>query len=265
MTGRRWFITGISSGIGKALAQAALAAGDHVTGTARDAATAEAFGAGAPGRARGMVVDVTQAGAVEAAARAALAEGPIDVLVNNAGQSLFGAFEEVSPDEARALFEVNVFAPWALTRAVLPAMRERGEGIIVQVSSGCGLNGMPGLSAYCASKFALEGFSEALAQEVAGFGIRTMIVEPGAVATRFISHGTREAGSRLEAYGFLSGNGKAALEGYYEAAAASPEEIAAAIVSALEGGEPPLRLLLGGDNRGSVLAKAEQLRALASG
>lgn len=262
---RRWFITGVSGGIGEALAQAALAAGDSVVGTVRDDAALARFESQAPGRAQGIKVDMRDGPALERAVAKVWAQGPIDILVNNAGQSLFGAFEEVSPEEVRALFEVNVFAPWTVTRAMLPHMRARGSGTIVQVSSGCGLNGTPGLSAYCASKFALEGFSEALAMEISGFGLQTMIVEPGAVATRFISHGTQESAQRLEDYAFLSGAGKAALEGYYEVAAATPQSIADAILAALAQPQVPLRLLLGEDNRGGVLAKAEALRALAGG
>ncbi|GGC02904.1 short-chain dehydrogenase/reductase [Novosphingobium endophyticum] len=266
MTGeRRWFITGISSGIGQALAHAALAAGDSVIGTARDDNTIARFEESSPGRAIGIRLDVSRLADIAGAVDRALTHGPVDILVNNAGQSLFGAFEEVPVEEARALFDVNVFGPWALARAMLPHFRARGAGQFVHVSSGCGLNGTPGLSAYCASKFALEGFSETLALEIAGFGLRVMIVEPGAVATRFISHGTREAGSPIEAYAALSGSGKAMLEGYYATAASTPESVADAIMAALAAPEPPLRLLVGDDGRPAVLQKADHLRMIAGG
>ena len=262
---RRWFITGVSSGIGEALAQAALARGDAVVGAARDAEAARRFTAAAPGRSTGIQLDVTRAAEVASAVAQAVADGPLDVVVNNAGQSLFGAFEEVSPDEVRALFDVNVFGPWRVAQAVLPHMRERGRGTLVQLSSGCGVSGMPGLSAYCASKFALEGFSEALAAEVAAFGVRLMLVEPGAVASRFISHGTREAARRLPEYGFLSGQGKAPLDAYYGTCAASAESVAAAILQALDQPEPPARLVVGDDVRPGVREKGEKLIAAAAG
>lgn len=260
---RRWFITGVSSGIGAALAQAALARGDSVVGVARDPEAVRRFEALAPGRTEGVRLDVSHPAEVAAAVARAIEGGPLDVVVSNAGQSLFGAFEEVSIGEARALFDVNVFGPWAVAQAVLPHFRARGGGQLVHISSGCGVSGMPGLSAYCASKFALEGFSEAMAGEIAAFGVRLMLVEPGAVATRFISHGTREAGRRMPEYGFLSGQGKAPLDAYYQDAAASPESVAAAILKALDQAEPPLRLVLGEDVRPGVREKGAKLIAAA--
>jgi NAD(P)-dependent dehydrogenase (short-subunit alcohol dehydrogenase family) len=258
---RRWLITSISSGIGTALARAVLGRGDSIVGICRDQATLTAFGAET--NAIAFSADMRDPAQVREAAKAAIAGGPIDILVNNAGQSLFGAFEETSIEEARALIDVNLFGPWALTQALLPHFRERGAGVIVQISSGCGLNGTPGLSAYCASKFALEGMTEALGQEVAGFGIRTMLVEPGAIATRFISHGTREAQLRLPAYDFVSGQGKAMLDGYYATAASPPEHVATAILAALDSDAPPTRLLVGDDVRAPVRQKAAALAALA--
>ena len=261
--GRRWLITGISSGIGAALADAAFRRGDSVIGMSRDGEALSRFEAQAPGRALGLRLDMADSAQVEAIAERLDDIGPVDILVNNAGQSLFGAFEEVSIAEARALFDVNLFGPWALTRALLPHFRAQGKGTIVQISSGCGLSGTPGLSAYCASKFALEGLTETLAQEVAAFGIRTMLVEPGAIATRFISHGTRDAGVRIPAYDFLSGQGKAALEDYYATAASPPERVADTIIAALDQDQLPLRLLVGDDLRYPVRKKATALAALA--
>lgn len=260
---RRWLITGISSGIGAALAHAALSRGDNVVGTSRDQGALAQFEAAAPGRAVGWRLDVAEL-ARGASIDARLNEiGPIDILVNNAGQSLFGAFEETSVSEAMALFDVNVFGPWAMTRALLPRLRERANGTIINISSGCGLLGTPGLSAYCASKFALEGFTKTLAQEVAAFGIRAMLVEPGAIATRFISHGTREVDLRIAAYDFLSGRGKAMLDGYYAAAARPPERVAEAIMAALDAPNLPLRLPIGEDMRGAFQQKSAALAAFA--
>lgn len=259
----RWLITGISSGIGAALAAMVLERGESVVGTARDAAAAGAFGARAPARAQGIALDIARHDEVPAAIDAAFAGGPIDVVVNNVGQSLYGAIEEVTVEEARRLFDVNVFGTWAVTRAALPHLRAQGRGTIVTLSSGCGIMGMAGLGAYCASKFALEGMHEALAQEAGMFGLKVMLVEPGAIATRFISHNTNEAALRLPEYAAISGNGKAALDGFYETSAAPPESVAAAILDAIDTGEPPLRLPVGEDMRGLLAAKAGQMSAAA--
>ena len=262
-SGQRWLITGVSSGIGAALAQAVLAMGHTVIGCARDTAALAAFEQGAPGRAIALQLDLSRTQDIAPGVASVLASGPLDVVVANAGQSIFGAFEETSVEEARGLFDVNVFGPWALSQAVLPQMRQRGRGQIVLMSSGCGLCGTPGLSAYSASKFALEGWGEAMAQEVAGFGIRVMLVEPGAVATRFISRGTREAARRMDEYAFLSGQGKAPIEEYYTAAALPPEQVAQDIIAALSETEPPRRLMIGDDVRAAALQKGEELIRLA--
>ena len=177
-----WLITGASSGFGRAIAEAALDRGDRVVATARDPdqlsdlATAD--------RVHVIPLDVTdpeqRRGAVDGAIGAF---GRIDVLVNNAGQTQVGAVEETTDAELRSLFELHFFAPVALTRAVLPHMRAQGGGAIVQMSSVGGQITAPGFGAYCATKFALEGITQALHDEVAPFGIRTLIVEPGAFRT----------------------------------------------------------------------------------
>lgn len=262
MTGaKRWFITGVSSGIGEALAEAALARGDSVVGCARSSDDVARFAAKAPGRSIGMQLDVTRPDDVKRVVAAAIAAGSLDIVVNNAGQSRFGAFEETSIEEAKGLFDINVFGPWAVAQAVLPHLRQRGGGQLIHISSALGLFGMAGLSAYSASKFALEGFSEALAQEVAAFGIKLLLVEPGAVATKFISHGTREVSRRMPEYAFVSGNGKSTLEGYYASYASSPQQVADAILSTIASAEPPLRLIVGVDAQGSVQAKVSQLES----
>ena len=260
---KRWLITGVSSGIGEALAKAALKRGDIVFGSAREQDAIAAFEALEPGRAFGLQLDVTNPKNVKAAVDETLERGPLDVVVANAGQSIFGAFEETSIEEAKALLDVNLFAAWDLAQAVLPHFRGRGKGQLVHVSSGCGLNGTPGLSAYSASKFALEGFSEALALEVAQFGVDLLIVEPGAVSSRFISKGTTETTKRLPEYSFLSGQGKAALDGYYASCAMEPGKVADAIMAAIEDPAHPRRVLVGDDVRNPVRTKAEHLLALA--
>src|SRR5512139_987744 len=148
-----WVITGVSSGIGLALAKAALARGDNVAGTVRRRDAAAAFGALAPGRARAVMLDLEQPGQIAPAAQQALAAlGQVDVVVNNAGRSFYGALEETPLEEAQGLFAANLFGPMQVIQAFLPHMRAQGHGTFVNLSSGCGLFGLPGLSAYCASK-----------------------------------------------------------------------------------------------------------------
>lgn len=256
---RRWFITGVSSGIGRAIAEAAINRGDTVVGCARKADDVARFEGLSP-RAEGIQLDVTQPEAVKQAVDKAIADGPLDIVVNNAGQSLYGAFEEIALDELRSLFDVNVFGPWLVAQAVLPHFRERGSGHLVHISSGMGLFSMPGLSAYSATKFALEGFSEGLAMEVAQFGIKVLLVEPGAVAGKFISHGTGEVASRLPEYEWLSGKGKEPLQAFYDEVKTSPKQVADAILAAIDNPAQALRMPIGEDMRESVRMKAEQLK-----
>src|ERR1700753_2754339 len=174
---RVWLVTGASSGFGRAITEAAVAAGDVVAAAARDVTALDGLGAAHPGQGEAGTLDVTDPPGVDAAVRdIAGRHGRIDVLVNNAGRSHVGAAEETTDAELRALFEVHVFGPAALVRAVLPHMRERRSGAIVQLSSMGGQLSFAGFSAYSATKFALEGFSEALADEGAPFGIKVMMV-----------------------------------------------------------------------------------------
>ena len=182
MADRVWFITGASSGFGRALADAAFEREDSVAAAARrtdSLAYADEHDLG-----HAIALDVTDARQREAAVTEALERfGRIDVLVNNAGRTQVGAVEETTDEELRDLFDLHFFAPAALTRAVLPHMRRQGRGAIVQMSSVGGQVTAPGFGAYCATKFALEGFTQTLRDEVAPFGIRTLIVEPGAFRT----------------------------------------------------------------------------------
>ena len=167
-TPQLWFITGASSGFGRALTEAALAKGDRVVGAARRTEALAGLAASHPDRLEALPLDVTDAGAVDHAVSGVLDRyGQIDVLVNNAGKTHVGAAEETEEPELRSLFELHFFAPVALVRAVLPSMRARHQGAIVQMSSTGGQMSFAGFSAYSATKFALEGYSEALADEVA--------------------------------------------------------------------------------------------------
>lgn len=179
-----WFITGCSTGFGRALAQHVIALGNNVVVTARDPAQVADLSAIAPDRTLALALDVTKADDIARATIAAEQRfGHIDVLVNNAGVGYFGAFEESDMDAVRAMFEVNVWGLANMTRAVLPGMRRRRSGTIVNISSVGGLRSVPSLSFYAASKFAVEALSEGLSKETEPLGIKVLIVEPGPFRT----------------------------------------------------------------------------------
>src|SRR3984885_352990 len=181
---RVWLITGAKSGFGQPFTEAAVAAGDVVVAPARRVTALDDMVAAHPGQVEALPLDVTDIAAIEATVRDITdRHSRIDVLVNNAGRSHVGAAEETPDAELRSLFDVHLFGPAALTRAVLPGMRSRRSGAIVQLSSMGGQLSFAGFSAYSATKFALEGLSEALADEVKGLGVKVLIVEPGAFRT----------------------------------------------------------------------------------
>jgi NAD(P)-dependent dehydrogenase (short-subunit alcohol dehydrogenase family) len=196
---RTWLITGASSGFGRTLADAALERGDAVVATARR--SEQLADLAGHERAHVIPLDVTDERQREAAVAQAIERfGRIDVLVNNAGRTQVGAVEETTGDELRSLFELHFFGPAALTRAVLPHMRARGGGTVVQMSSVGGQVTAPGFGAYCATKFALEGLTETLRDEVAAFGIRTVIVEPGAFRTGLFRPGAAYESAEMPVY-----------------------------------------------------------------
>lgn len=196
-----WFITGASSGFGAELAKAIVEKGDKIVATFRKEEQANEFSQQHKDSAAGVVLDVTQTENIPAAFQRAIEKfGKIDVLVNNAGYGTLGAIEEFSMEEIRAQMETNFFGAIAMTKAALPIMRQQGSGHIVQISSQAGFRAGAGFGLYNASKFALEGFSEALALEVAPFGIRVTIVEPGPFRTEFLGTSMKPAAQKLEAY-----------------------------------------------------------------
>ena len=191
---KTFLITGVSSGLGEAFADAALAAGHRVVGTLRSQRAADAFAARVHGKSYGVVLDVTDFAAVPGAVAAAQRDaGPIDVLINNAGYGLEGILEETPLEDVRRQFDANVFGAVALMQAVLPAMRERRSGRIVNVTSMGGFITMPGISAYCGSKFALEGISESLAAEVRPLGIYVTALAPGQFRTQWAGRSMQRA------------------------------------------------------------------------
>jgi len=252
----RWLITGVSSGLGRALAEAALRRGDHVAGTVRSEAARAAFTAIAPGRSIGMTLEITDHHAVRSVVVAAEAElGRIDILVNNAGYGLVGGVEEASMAEIRAQFEVNLFGPVALMQAALPAMRARRAGRILNVSSVSGLVGWPSLGIYSGSKFALEGISETLALELAPLGIKLTLIEPGGLRTDFAGRSRTNTARRIAEYDATVGESRRILAAHAGHETGSPEKAAEAMLAIADHPSPPLRILLGSDALGYVTGK----------
>lgn len=264
MTGRVWLITGCSAGFGRELAEAALAAGDRVMATARRPETlvdlVDLVEAGGD-RVRAARLDVTDTASIDVAVAETLsAFGRIDVVVNNAGHGSVGAVEEIDMADLRALMEVMFFGAAAVTKAVLPHLRRQGSGTIVQMSSMGGQLSMPGFGAYCAAKFALEGLSEALAAEVAPFGVRVLIVEPGAFRTEFGGHRMHRS-EPIDAYQASAGATRAFVDGMDGTQPGDPAKAARAILQVIDHADPPLRLALGDDAVEAIRAHHESLRA----
>ena len=249
--GRVWFITGASSGFGRALAEAALERGDSVVAAARN--TESLSYADESERGHAIAMDVTEASQRDAALSEALERfGRVDVLVNNAGRTQVGAVEETTDEELRALFELHFFAPAALTRAVLPYMRRQGGGAIVQMSSVGGQVTAPGFSAYCATKFALEGLTETLHDEVGDLGIHAMIVEPGAFRTGLFRAEAAYESAEMPEYAETVGPTREYVRTNHGAQPGDPAKAAEAIIAALDSDDPPLRLVLGADAIGNI-------------
>jgi NAD(P)-dependent dehydrogenase (short-subunit alcohol dehydrogenase family) len=207
-----------------------------------------------------LALDVTDAAQREQAVTKAIEEfGRIDVLVNNAGRTQVGAVEETTDDELRDLFDLHFFAPAALTRAVLPHMRRQGSGTIVQMSSVGGQVTAPGFGAYCATKFALEGLTQTLRDEVAPFGIHTVIVEPGAFRTGLFRPGSAYESAEMAEYAEIVGPTRAYVRDGHQSQPGDPVKAAQAIITAVDADEPPLRLVLGSDAIGNIERRWQEL------
>jgi NAD(P)-dependent dehydrogenase (short-subunit alcohol dehydrogenase family) len=265
MTGeslKTFLITGVSSGLGRAFAAGALAAGHRVIGTVRRDEDAERFAVVAPGRAHPLRLDVTDYLAIpEAVARAEAAAGPVDVLVNNAGYGHEGVLEESSMDELQRQFAANVFGPVAMIKAVLPGMRARRRGHIVNVTSMGGFITMPGISFYCGSKFALEGISEALGKEVAGFGVRVTALAPGQFRTDWAGRSMDRTPRSIDDYDGLMDPIRAARQTKSGKQPGDPDKAARALLALVDAEDPPVRLFLGEDALGLVEQKLQAMRA----
>ena len=257
---RVWLITGANSGFGRAIVTAAVAAGDVVVAAARRTGTLNDLVAAHPDQVEAVQLDVTDIAAAEATvADVVNRHGRIDVLVNNAGRTHVGAAEETTDAELRALFDVHFFGPAALTRAALPHMRARRGGAIVQLSSMGGQMSFAGFGAYSATKFALEGLSEALADEVNRLGVKVLIVEPGAFRTGLMD--SKQFSEAISDYDESVGNTRRMTQEVNGSQPGDPDKAAAAILAALDAEKTPLRLVLGGDAVDAVVGHLESVRA----
>ncbi|WP_340313426.1 oxidoreductase [Rhizorhabdus argentea] len=243
-----YFITGASSGFGKALAEAAIARGERVAVAARRIDRLERLEQLQPDRVLAVPLDVTDAQARETAVAKVLDHyGGIDVLANVAGRGSLGAAEEFAPEELREQFELNFFAAVEMTREVLPTMRAARSGHILNLTSIGGLASMGGFSAYAGSKFALEGWSEALRDEVAPLGIRVTLAEPGAFRTEFADGKDKRPARVIDDYRPVIAPLEAYLESTHGRQAGDPAKAAAAMIEVVQSDDPPLRLMLGAD------------------
>ncbi len=259
-----WFITGAGRGMGVDIAKAALAAGNAVVATGRNTDTVSK----AVGQADDLLVvtqDITDPASVQAAVQAAVERfGRIDVLVNNAGNFIAGFFEEITPEQYRGQLETNLFGPLNVTRAVLPIMRSQRSGLVVTMSSTAGLVGQEFCTAYAASKFALEGWSESLTPEIAPFGIRTMLVEPGFFRTELLTQeSTSYAEPTIADYAERTRQTVAAWKGMNGLQGGDPAKLARALVQLASQNEPPLRWAAGADAVATAEQKAKTLLAQA--
>jgi NAD(P)-dependent dehydrogenase (short-subunit alcohol dehydrogenase family) len=253
---RVWFITGISRGFGRELALAALTRGDSVIGTTRNGQSDLSLP-----QLSVFALDVSRAEDVSAVIEKAWAiHGGIDIVVNNAGFGLLGAVEEVDEAEARKVFDTNFFGTFHVIRALLPLLRAQCSGHILNISSVGGFTGTPGYGLYNASKFAVEGLSEALAHELKPFGVHVTIIEPGYFRTGFLSASSLQRSARLiEAYASTSGKTRASADARNGRQAGDPALAAMAIVSVTDAAEPPLRLVLGADALERIHVKLAQV------
>ncbi|MGF6788592.1 oxidoreductase [Paraburkholderia sp. 35.1] len=259
-TSKTLLITGVSSGFGRALAQEALAVGHKVVGTVRSAQAKREFESVSANAAWGRVLDVTDFDAIDGVvAEIETGVGPIDVLVNNAGYGHEGIMEESPLSDMRRQFDVNVFGAVAMMKAVLPFMRERRRGHILNITSMGGYITMPGIAYYCGSKFALEGISEALGKEVKPFGIAVTAVAPGSFRTDWAGRSMTRTPRSISDYDDIFNPIRQAREEKSGKQLGDPSKAARAMLAAMAGDHPPTRLLLGSDALGLVRDKLSAL------
>lgn len=259
---RVWFITGSSTGFGRSLAEAVLKHGDRVVATARKPEQLNDLTDQYPETAKAVRLDVTQPQEVRDAIQSALdAFGQIDVVVNNAGFASVGAIEAVSDEVVRRQFETNVFGVLNVTKAVLPTLRQQRSGHILNISSVAGFVSFGVLGIYCATKFALEGISEALSQEVAHLGMKVTIVEPGAFRTEINGQALAISDTVIDDYTASMDGTMKWLKDMDGKQPGDPDKAAAAMIQVVESDNPPLRLALGADAVSAIDAKLESVKA----
>ena len=246
MDNKIWVITGISSGLGKALAESVIKEGDFVIGTFRHESQVEEYNKKNIKNSRAILLDITNEQNIINSVEKIISEyRKIDVLVNNAGMGFVGAIEETSLKEVRTVFETNFFGTLYLTQKILPYMRKEKNGHIIQISSHGGIKAFAGFGIYNASKFALEGFSEALAQEVASLGIQVSIIEPGPFRTNFAGNRLGEAENIISDYDETAGAFRTKLKGVDGKQEGDPVKASRAIIDLVNSENPSLRLPLG--------------------
>ena len=255
-----WLVTGAGRGMGADIAKAALAAGHAVVATGRDPEKV-AVAVGASEDLLTVRLDVTDPAGAQAAVQAAVDRfGRIDVLVNNAGNFHAGFFEEITPDDFRAQVETNLFGPLNVTRAVLPVLRKQRSGLVVTISSTAGIIGQEFCTAYAASKFGIEGWIESLTPEIAPFGIRTMLVEPGFFRTELLTpESTSYAEPAIDDYIERTKQTVTAWNGMNGLQGGDPAKLATALVRLAGQDEPPVRWAAGADAVGALEQKAQEL------
>jgi NAD(P)-dependent dehydrogenase (short-subunit alcohol dehydrogenase family) len=256
-----WFITGCSTGFGRELATLLLGRGYRVAATARDKAKVEDIVAGHDKNGLALVLDVDKQDQIGAAVQAAVARfGRVDVLVNNAGYGYLAAIEEGDDADVRAMFETNFFGLAAMTRAVLPIMRAQKSGAIVNISSVGGFIGFPGSGYYAATKFAVEGLSEALSAEGAPLGIKVVIVEPGPFRTDWAGRSLKTPKKLIDDYADTAHARRRQIQGRSGSQPGDPVRASEAIIAAVESPHPPLRLPLGSFAYDAMGAELEAMR-----
>lgn len=261
MSSRTWLVTGASSGFGEAIARAALAGGDTVIGTSRSSDRLAHLTEQHDGRFEPLELDILDAASFDMADRVidtiVAAHGRLDVLVNNAGRTQVSALEETTEAELRHLFELHFFGPAALTRAVLPRFRQQGSGVVVQMSSVGGQVTAPGFGVYCATKFALEGLTETLVQEVPG--VKFVTVEPGAFRTNLFDPSAAIVSTAMPAYADTVGHTRDYVATAGGTQPGDPGKAAAAIHRAVVSESAPIRLVLGADAYDGITSRLKDL------
>jgi len=256
-----WFITGCSTGFGRHLAAEVLKQGYRAVVTSRKLADVEDITASYADTALALSLDVTKSAEITAAVNAAMDRfGSIDVLVNNAGIGYFGAVEESEEDEVRRMFEINVFGLAHTTQAVLPVMRAQRSGHILNIASIGGLRSFPAVGFYNATKYAVDGLSEALSKETEGLGIKVTIVAPSGFRTDWAGRSANNSSIVIEDYAETSGKNKDSIRNYSGNQPGDPHRAALAMIKVVESSDPPLRLLLGAAALKGARIKLEELK-----